>query len=212
LTINIVSRAVAILVLITLAACAGGPRHQATPQTSFDAQSTDGLVVIGMKGTGPRITNAIGLEIAYPGFSLTWIRTEKNADGMWGAFVTVPRLANVGNIRDLNYTAYTVPPGRYFLNGLTVVQTSGNLITTRRITLRRDPGLGFEVKAGEIVYVGDFGVDAIGAPPRIEPVGHDEQAAAAAIKLYGKLKGDLHYTPLVPVRVTGDPVLYPGQD
>jgi hypothetical protein len=212
LSLKIVNRAVAILAVIALAACVGGSRHQATPQTSFDTQSTDGLVVVGMKGTGPRITNTIGLEIAYPGFSLTWIRTEKDAEGMWRSFVAVPRLANIGNIRDLNYTAYTVPPGRYFLSGLTAVQTAGNLITTRRITLKRDPGLGFEVKAGEMVYVGDFSIDALGAPPRIENYGHDDQAAAAAIKLYGKIKGDLHYTPLVPVRVTGDPVLYPGQD
>jgi hypothetical protein len=212
LSLNLFNRAVEILALITLAGCAGGPRHQATPQTSFDAKSADGLVVVGMKGTGPRITNAIGLETGYPGFSLTWIRTEKNADGIWDAFVTVPRLANIGNIRDLNYTAYTVPPGRYFLNSVTVVQATGNLITTRRITLRRNPALGFEVKAGEIVFVGDFGIDAIGSPPQIEPIGHDDQAAAAAIKLYGKLKGDLHYVPLVPVRVTGEPVLYPEKN
>jgi hypothetical protein len=212
LDLKIVNRAAAILAVIALAACAGGPRHQATPQTSFDTKSTDGLVVVGMKGTGPRITNAIGLEIPYPGFSLTWIRTEKDAEGMWRAFVTVPRLANVGNIRDLNHTAYAVPPGRYFLSGLTVVQTTGNLITTRRITLKRDPGLGFEVKAGEIAYVGDFAIDALGVPPRIENYGHDDQAAAATIKLYGKIKGDLRYAPLVPVRVSGDPVLYPGQD
>jgi hypothetical protein len=212
LSLKLFSRAAAILALVTLAGCAGGPRHQVTPQTSFDAGSADGLVVIGMKGTGPRITNAIGLEAAYPGFSLTWVRTEQNADGMWGAFVTVPRLANIGNIRDVNYTAYTVPPARYFLNSITVVQTSGNVITTRRITLRRNPALGFEVKAGEIAYIGDFAIDAIGAPPQIEPIGHNDQAAAAAVKLYGKLKGDLHYTQLVPVRVTGNPVLYPGQD
>jgi hypothetical protein len=213
LSLKLFNRAVVvILALIALAGCASGPRHQATPQTSFDAQSADGLVVIGMKGTGPRITNAIGLETAYPGFSLTWIRTEKNADGMWDAFVTVPRLANIGNVRDLNYTAYTVPPGRSFLNSVTVVQTSGNLITTRRITLRRDPAIGFEVKAGEIAYIGDMAIDAIGSPPQIERAGHDDQAAAAAIKLYGKLKGDLHYVPLAPVRVTGEPVLYPEKN
>jgi hypothetical protein len=208
LTLTTITRGIAILALFAVAACAGGPRYQASPQTSFDAQSPDGLVVVGMKGTGPRQTNALGIEAGYPYFSLTWVRTEKGADGKWGVFTTVPRFANVGNIRDLNHTAYTVPPGRYFLHRLTVVQQAGNIITTRRITLQRDPGLGFEVKAGEIAYVGDFMIDALAIPPRIEDYRHDDQAAAAAIKLYTKIKGEVRYIRLVPVRVASDPVLY----
>ena len=208
MTLKSMTRGMAILALLAVAACAGGSRYQATPQTSFDAQSADGLVVVGMKGTGPRQTNALGMELAYPSFSLTWVRTEKSADGTWGTFTTVPRFANVGNVRDLNHTAYTVPPGRYFLHRLTVVQQTGNLITTRRITLRRDPGLGFEVKAGEIVYVGDFMIDALAIPPRIEDHTHDDAAAAATIKLYTKIKGEVRYAPLAPVRVSSDPVLY----
>ena len=208
MTLKSIIRAGAILALFALAACTGGPRYQATPQTSFDAQNPDGLVVVGMKGTGPRQTNALGMDLAYPAFFLTWVRTEKSADGTWSTFTTVPRFANVGDIRDLNHTAYTVPPGRYFLHRLTVVQQTGNLITTRRITLRRDPGLGFEVKAGEIAYVGDFMIDALAIPPRIEDHTHDDQAAAAAIKLYTKIKGEVRYVPLVPVRVVSDPVLY----
>jgi hypothetical protein len=208
LNLKTITRAAAILALLALAACAGGPRYQANPQTSFDAHSLDGLVVVGMKGTGPRLTTPLGLDAGYPYFSLTWVRTEKNADGTWGTFTTVPRFANVGDIRDLNHTAYTVPPGRYFLHRLTVVQQTGNLITTRRITLKRDPALGFEVKAGEIAYVGDFMVDALAIPPRIEDYGHNEQAAAATIKLYTKIKGEVHHVPLVPVRVASEPVLY----
>ena len=208
MTLKTITRGIAIVALLAVAACAGGPRYQASPQTSFDKQSPDGLVVVGMKGTGPRRTTALGLEAGYPYFSLTWVRTEKSADGKWESFVTVPRFANVGNIRDLNYTAYTVPPGRYFLHRLTVVEQAGNLITTRRITLRRDPGMGFEIKAGEIVYVGDFMIDALAIPPRIEDHTRDGQAAAAAIKLYTKIKGDVRYVPLVPVRVASDPVLY----
>ena len=208
MTSKTITRGIAILALLAVAACAGGPRYQANPQTSFDARSPDGLVVVGMKGTGPRLTTPLGFDAGYPAFSLTWVRTEKSADGTWGTFTTVPRFANVGDIRDLNYTAYTVPPGRYFLHRLTVVQAAGNLITTRRITLRRDPGLGFEVKAGEIAYVGDFMIDALAIPPRIEDHAHDDQSAAAAIKLYTKIKGEVRYVPLVPVRVASEPVLY----
>lgn len=208
MTLNTTIRGIAILALFAVAACAGGPRYQATPQTTFNTQSPDGLVVVGMKGTGPRQTNALGMELAYPAFSLTWVRTEKSADGTWGAFITVPRFAGVGNIRDLNHTAYTVPPGRYFLHRVTVVQQAGNIITTRRITLQRDPALGFEVKSGEIAYVGDFMIDALAIPPRIEHYGHDDQSAAAAIKLYTKIKGEVRYVPLVPMRVASDPVLY----
>lgn len=208
MALKTIGRAAAIMALLALAACAGGPRYQATPQTSFDSQSADGLVVIGMKGSGPRLTNALGMETAYPSFSLTWVRTEKSADGTWGTFTTVPRFANIGDIRDLNYTAYTVPPGRYFLHRLVVVQQTGNLITTRRVTLRRDPALSFEVKAGDIAYVGDFSVDALAIPPRIEQYGHDDQKAATAIKLYTKIKGEVRYVPLVPMRITSEPVLY----
>jgi hypothetical protein len=183
--------------VVLLVGCGQGTRL-VEPATSFDRQSADAIVIVGIEANkttnllftlyDPATHNLAGTDVATNGFS-----------------------AKSALFDHARMTVHRVKPGTYALFEITISAPQRDMSTglMRAVPVttkfgRRDralPGGGainadapsFTVGAGEIVYVGDFVVNnayALG-PSRVEAVKLDEAAARAVLARYPNIKGEM---------------------
>jgi hypothetical protein len=190
-----------LVAVLSIAALGGCIRHITTeaapPNLAFDQQSTDALVVIGCVGSGGLLTTWLGLKY-YPDFNLMWVRTERHEDGRNVGFQTaMKRYSEALGQLELQHTVYAVPPGRYVLVAVTETDYASHTIISRITEMAKESALVFDARPGEITYIGDFAVNALVFPAKIDRYSHDDAAATASLREYPHVKGELRF-----VRVT----------
>jgi hypothetical protein len=185
-------RLVAVLGAAALGGCTGPVI--ADYNTSFTSASPDALVIIGLAGGGKHLTNDAGNEV-YPQFGLTWTRTQPDKDGDPVSFHAVPMAAGLGTAkerRQMHYTLYTLPPGRYVLTQIDATEYRVKL-QKNYLTPITGGTIAFDALSGKITYLGDFVVDASGFPAKLERHERNDAAAFAELKNYPTILAPLRY-------------------
>jgi hypothetical protein len=162
---------------------------------AFDAGSPLALVIVGIR---PEPGKPLGL--VPPDLETAWVRADaaqkdqRNAlISAWTGYGPETRATNV----------HLVTPGRWVLHAVTVI-IPNNRRTMSTHDNRR--GLGFEVKPGEIVFVGDMFIDPTASPvayTRRDPPDSPEIAVLAG---YPNVKGTPRRVRLEPMDIS-----FPGR-
>jgi hypothetical protein len=192
-------RRLGLLVTVLSAAALGGciqhiTNEVAPPNLVFDQQSTDALVVLGCVGSGGFNTTSLGAKW-YPEFNLMWLRTERDEGGHNVGFLTaMKRFSDALGHLELQHTVYAVRPGRYVLVAVSsLADYTPHMITVRTTELAKESALVFDAHPGEITYIGDFAVNALVFPAKIDRYSRDDAAASASLREYPNVKGELRF-------------------
>ncbi|MCG8354123.1 MAG: hypothetical protein MI920_00995 [Kiloniellales bacterium] len=199
--------------LILLAACGSNKRGgYATDELQFDGNSPDALVIVGLRSTA-EVTD--GGLLGRPGrWGVNWFRFDPESFELddWQKSLRVQRtpclfnwtspLGCKSDHRLLQYIFQLLEPGHYVLQqawnrhgttvyaseqrSLIVEQSVEELVTKNQIHW-------FEVKAGEIVYLGDYVFDAAAGEIRLIKIERSDPDIERERSKIPGMKGTIHY-------------------
>jgi hypothetical protein len=181
--------------LLLLAGCAQLMNEQhATEGTSFDKNSQNALVVVGVTAM------PINDTTSYLGFKAVWMARDFVSTAprpkMFGAFFNVLEIPDNGRVKSqpapVQYRVFEVPPGTYKLTTVTNGGTLGGKYIKSML-----PKSEFTVQAGEAVYIGNFVFTSLPVTVRsmfiplnddyqgkVEMLGRDDAAARQMLARY----------------------------
>lgn len=209
--------------------------NQLDDQYPFDASASKAAVILGIGLTHE--SDRVGMFMMRENWTAAWVRV---ADGKpakgdviravrthCAVFAKERRVPCEEDHQKAMRQVFIVEPGEYMLSAVSrsgvVTQFLGgsdSMFTSSDVEKKKAANKipWFEVKAGEIAYVGDFMFDITDDKARLREVAYDEDAARKTLMLFPEIKGDLavrqlsggtDYTKLSPPPEPLDPALTP---
>jgi hypothetical protein len=194
--------AVGLLAAFLLTGCGARLWHTAPSDLEFDSKSEKSVVIIGVGSGGKRLrpSGLFSTSMQDPYFRLTWVNLDSRDDALGVDFYNVqgvrPHVSGDGII----YHVTLIKPGRYLLVDIVEDEKNGNNYVTRRTDVTKaNIRLAFIAKPGEVLYVGDFTVDASQFPADLKKYARNEKEAREAIAKYPGIKPEMKSLPVLPL-------------
>lgn len=184
-----ISKLAAIAAMLLIAVVFSGCSSYTRPvdeTTQFSKDAPDAIVIIGLQSTTPQ--TVFGFEGAHPPITLQWGRVAKGfTTPTKGEAFTIDNITtllgmHMGTESNMSIHVMRIPAGTYMLRYISTYSGGGTVFYNyhTRLNLPEEAPF-FTIKPGDVRYLGDFHVNAISRPAKIERVTRNDLLAKAEL-------------------------------